>query len=71
MSGIYRLAREMTTCKVARLEDKIQLMIIFTYTTLSTEDIKPKRMVSVGWLGRENGAWAEFWNNEYALAERK
>lgn len=40
---------EITTFKVARLENKIQLMIIFTYINLNTEKIKPKRMVSVGW----------------------
>lgn len=47
--GTYWLAREITTFKVARLENKIQLMIIFTYINLNTEKIKPKRMVSVGW----------------------
>lgn len=48
VSGTYRLAREITTCEIARLEYKIQLMIMFTYTNLSTEEIKPKRMVHVG-----------------------
>lgn len=32
VSRTYRLAREITTWEIARLEDKIQLMI-FTYST--------------------------------------
>lgn len=53
--GTYWLAREITTFKVARLENKIQLMIIFTYINLNTEKIKPKRMVSVGWPSGRKG----------------
>lgn len=52
----YRLAREITRCKITGVENKVQLLITCTYTNLSTEEIKHKRMVSVGWPNKDNGS---------------
>lgn len=42
--------------KITGLENKVQLMITFTYTNLNTEEIKLKRMVNVAWPSRDNGS---------------